>query len=502
MKPENLDALVNLSARRGIIIPSYGVYGELAGFYDYGPIGTRIKNNIVKAWRRHFIDGMGNLEIEATIAGPDKVFEASGHLKTFTDPITVCGKCGTSYRADKILAEFFDKTSQQAKAEKAKHGTVEELGLMLKDAGIKCEKCGTLLANVTPFNLMLGTKLGPTGKVQGYLRPETAQGIFIDFKPVFRTNTMKLPMAIGQVGRVFRNEISPRQMLVRMREFSQMELEYFFDPEDPALVIDGAPVDDGVFDTVVNFLSREDQDGSGPEYMPVALRDALASGHIPNRLMAYIIYEEQRFMLSMGFKPEQFRFRQMLPDELPHYSKGNVDLEARLGAGGAFEELAGNAYRSDFDLKNQVRVSGEDMGVTVGERRFVPHVVEQSFGLDRVFWCLLANSLNSDEARGWEVMTLNKELAPYTYAVFPLQKDEKLVGIATSLAKTLRSRGVGAYYSATASIGKRYARADEIGVPYAITVDFQTVEDGTVTVRNSSDAKQERVPIQSLEAQP
>ncbi len=498
MKAEGLDALINLSARRGIILPAYSIYGEAAGFYDYGPIGTRIKNNIVAAWRRHFIEGLGNLEIEATIAGPDKVFEASGHLKTFTDPITVCKKCGASYRVDKMLAEHYGKTGHVAMAERAKHGTIGDLSSMLGEAGLKCEKCGTALTEVTPFNLMLGTKLGPTGKVQGYLRPETAQGIFIDFKQVYRTNTMKLPMAIGQVGRVFRNEISPRNMLIRMREFSQMELEYFFDPEEHgALVIDGTIIEDKFLDTEVNFLTRADQRGSGPEYRPMMLKEALASGSVPNKLMAYLIYEEQKFLLSIGFAPESFRFREMLEDELPHYSKGNVDLEARLGNG--FEELAGNAYRTDFDLKNHERMSGEDMSVTVNERKFVPHVVEQSFGIDRVFWCLLANSLYYDDQRGWEVLALKEGLAPYTYAVFPLQKDEKLVGMATGLAKTLKAKGVGAYYSATASIGKRYARADEVGVPYAITVDFQSVEDGTVTVRNASDTKQQRVSINSIE---
>lgn len=497
MKAEGLDSLVNLSARRGIVLPAYSIYGEAAGLYDYGPIGVRIKNKIVAAWRRHFIDGMGNFEIEATIVGPDKVFEASGHLKTFTDPITVCGKCGASYRADKLLAEHFEKAGKVAMAEKAKHGTLKDLSSMLAEERIKCEKCGAPLTEVTPFNLMLGTKLGPTGKVQGYLRPETAQGIFVDFKQIYRTNTMKLPMAIGQTGRVFRNEISPRNMLIRMREFSQMELEYFFDPEDHGpIVIDGSQVDESVFDTKVNFLTRADQNGAGPEYRQITLKEALSSGHIPNKLMAYVLYEEQRFMLSLGFKQEQFRFREMLEDELPHYSKGNVDLEARLG--GSFEEVAGNAYRSDFDLKNHERMSGEDMSVLVDGRKFIPHVVEQSWGVDRLFWCLLANSLYYDEARGWEVLLLNEALAPYAYAVFPLQKDDKLTGIATAIVKELKARGVSAYYSATASIGKRYARADEIGVPYAITVDFQSVEDGTATVRGASDTKQQRVPIKSI----
>lgn len=490
MKKQDVAALANLAARRSIILPAFSAYGELGGFYDYGPVGIRIRHNIEALWRSMFIERLGNVEIEASLISPQQVFEASGHLSKFTDPISTCKKCGNSHRADKLLETLFAKQNDKAKAERVKTMPVDELESLMKINKLKCEKCGTPLDKVETFNLMLGTKIGPLGSVQGFLRPETAQGIFLDFKEIFRNYGLHLPVAIGQVGKAFRNEISPRRLLIRMREFSQMELEYFFDPDSKELVIANERVDEaGLMGTKLPILTREQQK-SGHEAKKMPVKDAIKNGIIPNKLFAYLLTLEQEFLVRMGFPKESMRFRQMMPEELPHYSKGNIDLEVKFDD--SFEEVAGNAYRTDFDLKNHQEFSKSDMSIVNDEKKLIPHVVELSFGIDRLFWTLLANSLYKDEKRGWDVLMLNSAAAPYRYAVFPLQKDEKLIAKATELVRELSGKGVVAYYSQAGSIGKRYARADEIGIPSAITVDYQTLEDDTVTVRGIEDAAQVR----------
>ncbi len=496
MKKLDVTALANLAARRSIILPSFSAYGELGGFYDYGPVGVRIRHNIEALWRSTFVERLGNAEIESTLIAPQQVFEASGHLKKFTDPISTCSKCGYSHRADKLLEALFLKQKDKAKADRVKTMQVSELESLIKLSKAKCEKCGTPLEKVETFNLMLGTKIGPLGATQGFLRPETAQGIFLDFKELFRNYGLHLPVGIAQVGKAFRNEISPRRVLIRMREFSQMELEYFFDPDSKELEIAGEKIDEKrLLRAKLPLLAREQQK-AGEGAKDVSIEDALNSGIIPNKLFAYLLTLEQDFLAGLGFSKNSMRFRQMMPEELPHYSKGNIDLEVRLDD--AFEEVAGNAYRTDFDLKSHQEHSKKDMSVVSEEKKLIPHVVELSFGLDRLFWTLLANSLYMDEKRGWEVMLLNEAVAPYRYAVFPLQKDDKLIVKAAELLRQLAGKGISAYYSHSGSIGKRYARADEVGIPKAITIDYQTLEDGTVTVRSIMDAAQARLKANEI----
>ncbi len=489
--------LENLAYRRGIIIPAFKPYGELAGFYDYGPIGTAIRNRLESHWRRTFIEKMGNLEISTTLIAPEKVFEASGHLANFTDPVTNCKKCHASYRADKLLEEFYEKKGDAKMAEAAKHMPFKDLDEEIKKNGIKCQKCGGELSDAEPFNLMLGTKIGPYGGVQGYLRPETAQGIFMDFKQVFRDGGYKLPLAVGQVGKAFRNEISPRRMLIRMREFSQMELEYFFDPESASLSINGEEIDESVFSEKINLLTAEMQENSSDEkYMGISIAECMSKGYIPNKLFAYCIYKETRFMEELGFEKDSVRFRQVLKSELPHYSKGNFDMEVDFF--GSFEEVSGTAYRTDFDLMNHQKYSNEDMSVINSDKKIVPHVVEVSFGLDRLFWTLLGSKLFKDEKRGWDVLMLNDYTSPYDYAIFSLQRDDNLNKKAIEIRNVLLSKGMRVFLAQSGSIGKRYAKADETGIHYAITVDYQTLEDGTVTIRDSYDTSQKRVRIEDI----
>ena len=498
MKKQNVEALVNLAARRAIILPAFSIYGDIGGFYDYGPLGTRIRHNIVREWRNTFIESLGNLEVETTLIAPSVVFEASGHLKNFADPIITCKKCSKSHRADKLLEELYEKRNDIESISKIKKMSFQEMGNAVAAEKIKCDSCGDPLpGSVQSFNLMMGTKIGPKADVQAYMRPETAQGIFMDFKAIHRTGGMKLPIAVGQIGKAFRNEISPRKMLIRMREFTQMELEYFIDPDDKEIRLNNRNVDiESALGTEVNFLSSDLQASGKAEYEPMSLKACLDKGYIPNAFLAYMLYIEKGFMERLGFKSEHIRFRQIVKEELPHYSKGNIDVEARLDAG--FEEIIGNAYRTDFDLKNHETYSKNDLSIINGEKKLVPHVVELSFGLDRIFWTLLANSLYMDEKRGWEVLDLNRMSAPYAYVVLPLQKDDKLEEKALTISDALSKRGIPNYYASSGSIGKRYARADESGIPYAITVDYQTLEDGTVTVRDRGTAEQTRKPIDTI----
>ncbi len=497
MEKASMTDLENLAYRRGVLIPAFKLYGELAGFYDYGPIGIAIRNRLEAHWRRTFIDGLGNLEVSTTIIAPEKVFEASGHLSNFTDPVVNCKKCHASYRSDKLVEEFYEKKNDQKMAEAARHMPFKEIDEEIKKNGIKCQKCGGELSGSEPFNLMMATKIGPYGGVQGYLRPETAQGIFMDFKQVFRDGGYKLPLGIGQVGKAFRNEISPRRMLIRMREFSQMELEYFFDPDAETLEINGEPVDESAFSEKINMLTAEMQEkGSADKYVQMTIKECLEKGFIPNKLFAFCVYKELNFMRELGFEDNSIRFRQVLKSELPHYSKGNFDMEVEFY--GSFEEVSGTAYRTDFDLMNHQKHSGEDMSIINADKKLVPHVVEVSFGLDRLFWTLMGAKLFKDEERGWNVLKLNDYTAPYDYAIFPLQKDEKLRDKAIELRNKLLSNGMKIFFMQSGSIGKRYAKADETGIRYAITVDYQTLEDGTVTIRDSYNATQKRLKLEDL----
>ncbi len=498
MKNSNISKALNLVLRRGIIFPSFSIYGELSGFYDYGPIGTKIKQKISDQWRKFFINDLGNLEIETTIIAPKKIFEASGHLKTFTDPLINCTKCNASYRADKLLEEFFENKNNQNTKQKIKELSFDEMQNLININKIKCEKCNQdlSLSKIESFNLMLNTNIGHLNNVVGYLRPETAQGIFLNFKNIFRLYGLKLPIGIGQIGKAFRNEISPRNILIRMREFSQMELEYFFDPEEDELKINNNIINNDFLNQKINLLTVNDQiTDKSIEYKEISLQSALDSKIIINKLFAFIIYKENEFMLNLGFKQNLFRFRQMISNELPHYSKANIDLEVKLD--NDFEEIAGNSYRTDFDLRNHEKYSNNNMDIVNNNKKLVPHVVEISFGLDRLFWSLIINSLYNDQ-RNWDILLLNKYTTPYDFAIFPLQKDDKILEKSKQLISLLMKKNYTVYFSTSNSIGKRYAKADEIGINYSITLDFQTLEDNTVTIRNIKDTSQVRKNINDL----
>ncbi|MCL5238852.1 MAG: glycine--tRNA ligase [Candidatus Marsarchaeota archaeon] len=476
----------DIAARRGIYFQAFGIYDGVAGFYDYGPIGVRIKRKFENAWRDMFVNRTGALEIESTNIVPEPVLRASGHLAEFTDPITACDSCRTPFRADKLLEEYYEKKGSKAEASAVKKMSLEQMGKKLEEHAIRCERCGGRLGKVERFNMTFKTQVGPTaGGSAAYLRPETAQSIFVDFIHLYKTYGLKLPAGIAQVGRAYRNEISPRQQLVRLRELTQMDLEIFMDPDEEPKEVLGVEVS-GMLKEKISFVARGSE-----EEKTVSIGELLESKSIPNRYLAALIFLQERLMQELGIDKKTYRFRELETEELPHYSRGNVDLEMKTSYG--YIELAGTAYRTDWDLSQHGKESGKEVSVlSESGKKIVPHVVETTVGGDRPVFAILDNSVVDDDGRGWTWLRLSEKIAPYRYGIFPLQKDEKLIAKAKEIHSMLIDRGVDCYYSETASIGKRYARADEIGVPYCITVDFTTLEDGTVTVRDRDTTKQVR----------
>jgi glycyl-tRNA synthetase len=479
----------DIAARRGIYFQAFGIYDGIAGFYDYGPIGVRIKRKFEAAWRALFVERTGALEIESTNIVPEAVLRASGHLAAFTDPMIACTVCKTPYRADKLLEEYYGKKGRKDEGAKVKKMSTEEMGRLIGEHGIKCERCGNALGKVERFNMTFKTQIGPTsGGSAAYLRPETAQSIFVDFMHLYKTYALKLPAGVAQIGRAYRNEISPRQQLVRLRELTQMDLELFIDPDQDPDEILGFDMK-SVLSEKVRFMAK-----GGEEERLASLDELLKKGSIPNKYLAFLIYLQEKLMQELGADKRSYRFRELEKEELPHYSKGNVDLEMKTSYG--YIELSGTAYRTDWDLSQHSKESGKELTVlTETGKRLVPHVVEMTMGSDRPVFALLDNSVVDDDGRGWAWLKLNEAIAPYRYGVFPLQKDDKLIEKARKVYRLLQEKRVDCYYSETASIGKRYARADEIGVPYCITVDYTTLDDDTVTVRDRDTTKQARKKI-------
>ncbi|MCL6088986.1 MAG: glycine--tRNA ligase [Candidatus Marsarchaeota archaeon] len=487
------ERLMELAVSRGFLLPSAEIYNAPGGFYDYGPAGAALKRHIEEQWRRIFITEPGFLEIESCNVLPQAVLVASGHVEHFADPVTECSKCHQRYRADHLL--------EQKTLSSWAGLSPSDLNAGIKEHKLACPACKSELGPVGWVNLMFPTYIGAGIENQAFLRPETAQGMFLDFKRLFVQQGSKLPLAVGQIGRSYRNEVSPRQGLIRSREFSQMELEYFFAPAQDKL--------EG-FEKIANEKVRvlPPADGDAPLAVEdISLREAISRGYFPNEILAYMVYLEDRLYASLGISRAKYRFRVMPRDELPHYSKGNVDLEAETSYG--FIETSGIAYRTDFDLSQHAKHSKQDLSVFVDEekKRLIPHVVEPSMGVDRTLWCVLESAYRpAGNGKEWEWFAFPPRIAPFVAGVFPLMKKDGLDELAQRLTAALRAAGLEVYYSQSGSIGKRYARADEIGVPYCITIDYETKEKAhepggpTVTIRFRDDGQQERVKISEAAA--
>lgn len=463
MPADTLDSLVSLCKRRGFIFPGSDIYGGLANTWDYGPLGVELKNNVKRQWWKNFVQKRKDMVgLDASILMNPRTWEASGHVSNFNDPLIDCKKCGQRFRGDKLIEEKMG-------VEAAAVLTLEQVQPMLMAEKISCPNCGN--CDWTPakkFNLMFKTQQGVIeGEGQDiYLRPETAQGIFVNFKNVAQTSRKRLPFGIAQIGKAFRNEITPGNFTFRTREFEQMEIEYFFDPE--------ASKWEDVF----------------AEWK----RDSWS------------------FLVDiLGMSTENLRFRDHEKDELSHYSKGTADIEYKFPWGWG-ELCAAAAYRGNFDLTQHQTFSGEDLQYTDPDeptRKILPHVMEPSFGADRVTLATLLDAYTEEELGEGDVRTvlkLDPRVAPVKVAILPLSKKEQLISKADELYKMITDKtDLTVDFDVTGSIGKRYRRQDEIGTPKCVTIDFGTVgedaaqgETDTVTIRDRDTLEQVRLPIGEL----
>jgi glycyl-tRNA synthetase len=479
--PEN-DEVFDLLLRRGFIIPSSELYGGLSGFYDFGPVGCLAKRKITEAWRDWCVRKEGFVEIDGSVIVREEVLVASGHVKSFVDPIVKCEKCGDAFRADQLIEERL--------GDKVEGIPIKELNKILGEKKVNCPTCGNrLAANIDEFHMMFPVSVGAGKKaIPSYLRPETAQSIFMNFPRLFKVTREKLPLGVAQIGRSFRNEISPRQGMIRMREFDQMEIEIFIDPEK----IEEVPNWDDLKGTVVELVV-----GGASERAPV--ERLLSEKKIPNKPLAYWLAKEAVFYgKTLGIPEEKFRFRLLGPEETPFYSKGNIDMEVSTLYG--WKETIGNAYRTDYDLGTHSKAIGKDFSVSLPDgRKILPHVVEPSWGLQRMFYCALEHAYRPNGFdREWVWLALPKRIAPYSVHVFPLMKRDGLDDLARKINSSLLNAGIDSLYDETGSIGKRYARADEIGCPYCVTVDYDSLEKGDVTIRDRDTMKQVRINIDAL----
>lgn len=483
MKMKKMEKIQRICVKRGIAYPTAEIYGGVSGFYDFGPVGTLLKNKLIDYWRDFFVRSEENVfEIDGSTVLPNNVFIASGHVKSFVDPLTQCKSCNSMFRADHLIEDISGQFVEGLPA--------EELTGEIRKRDIRCPRCGGELNDVKVFNMMFKTFLGPLGNEEAYLRPETAQNIFVGFKRLFKSMRTRLPLGVAQYGLSFRNEISPRHFLVRLREFSQVEIEMFFDPK-----YHQPPKFKEVENQEIIVFTKEAQKG-GKLPVKIKVKRAVADGIIPNEWMGYYLAKEFGFYKSLGIPEKSLRFRHMLPEETPHYSRGNFDLEIEFEFG--WKETVGNAYRMDYDLKNHMEKSGIDLSVTTEDKRkIIPYVVEPSFGIERTLNGILFHCFREGKERGWSWFQFPPRISPYVAAVFPLLRRNALPKKAREVFDKLKEK-FDVFYDEVGSIGKRYARADEIGTLVCITVDHRTLKEDSVTLRNRDDTKQTRIEIKEL----
>ena len=449
MATDRVDAVVNLCKRRGFVFPSSEIYGGTRSAWDYGPLGVELKENVRRQWWQAVVRGRDDVVgIDSSVILAPQVWEASGHVSTFTDPLTECKNCHKRWRADQLIEAYEEK-----------HGRSPENGL----GDVVCSNCGTRGDFTEPrdFNGMLRTTVGAVEDASAvhYLRPETAQGIFVNYLNVMNSARKKPPFGIGQTGKSFRNEITPGNFIFRTREFEQMEMEFFVVP------------------------------GTDEEWHE------------------YWLQERWNWYVDLGLDPENMRFFEHPQEKLSHYSKRTVDIEYRFRfAGTEFAELEGIANRTDFDLTSHGEHSGTDLSYYDQEKeeRWVPYVIEPAAGLTRAVLAFLLDAYDEDEAPNAKggvdkrtVLRLDPRLAPVKVAVLPLSRNERLSPKAKDLAATLR-RNWNIEFDDAGAIGRRYRRQDEIGTPFCVTVDFDTLDDEAVTVRERDSMQQERVALGEL----
>ena len=567
--------------QRLFYIPSFKIYGGVAGLYDYGPPGCAVKSNLQAFWRQHFVMNESMLEVECPSVTPECVLKASGHVDRFTDLMVNDVVTKDCFRADHLVEENLERMIADSMLAPARRTeledllarieelTAEEMGAAIVDLGIKAPETKNDLTAPYPFNLMFPTQIGPSGAAPGFLRPETAQGIFVNFRDLLYYNGGKLPFAAAQVGQSFRNEISPRAGLLRVREFTQAEIEHFVHPDHK----DHARFDE-VKDVGLSLFSRDAQLGAVKKPFPMSVGDAVEKGIIANQTLGYFVARTQLFLEKIGINPAKLRFRQHLQHEMAHYAEDCWDAEIESTYG--WVECVGLADRSAYDLKAHsvaskveltaherfaepvmeevlvVEPNKKDMGkafkkdakavtdalqamckedalalgakleaegkatvaTEAGEkeilpgmvriametkkisgRQFTPSVIEPSFGIGRIMYCMFEHNfyVRADDEQK-TVFKFSPIIAPIKCTIFPLVNDAGMNALAERVSRELAADGISAKLDTTAiSVGKRYARTDELGVPFAVTVDHRSLDDGTVTLRERDSCEQVRL---------
>ena len=478
--------------KKGFIFKNSEIYGGLAGVHDYGPIGSEMKRNLQALWWQEFVRKRPDMVgIDGSTISHSKVWEASGHVQSFNDPLVMDLKTKKFYRADHLIEDALRMATDGK--------TRDELQKIIKDNALKSPD-GNDLSEITSFNLMFPVSMGAKSdsETTAYLRGETAQNIFIDYKSVIDTARVKLPFGIAQIGRSYRNEISPRDFIFRQREFEIMELEYFYNPENEAAFEQLEGWSD--FDKKeIMLLTKEEQEKGGDKTLARPVKVSEMIGKRLSRIHAYWLVKSLNFYESLGIRKEKLRVREHTSDELSHYSSATFDVEYEFPFG--FKEIEGIADRGNYDLSQHEKHSKQKMAFhddSTGTK-VVPHVIEPSFGFDRLFLALLIDSYDDNKERGNIVLHLKESVAPVYAAVMPLvsNKDE-IVRISRETFNNLINLGKNVFYDKSGSIGRRYARQDEIGTPYCITIDHQSIEDSTVTIRYRDSKEQKRVAIKNL----
>jgi len=540
--------LLSLCKRRGFLWPAYDIYGGVAGLYDYGPLGAAMKANIEDLWRRLYVLQEGFQEISCPIVAPEPVFKASGHVDAFADMYVECTNCGETFRADHLAAGMHPNPASLSE---------KKLGELLRQNDVRCPSCKGELTEPRRFNLMFKTSIGAgKGKI-GYLRPETAQGMFVNFSQIYRYGREKLPVGAVQIGRSFRNEISPRQGLLRLREFSMMEAELFVHPEDKTW-----PRFNGVKHERLSLVP------SSGDPRAISLEDGVSSKVIVNEVLAYFMWLTHKFAVDVGLDRKRLRFRQHEKTEMAHYASDCWDLEAEVSYG--WTELVGVADRGSYDVQAHidhsgaeltafekfdepreveeeavrprfdslgplfkakakavadavsrlppaavrgkaeivVDVTGETLTVPsscyevgmrkekVSGRKLVPHVIEPSYGVDRILYAVLEHAYTKKD--DYVTLRLKGSVAPIKAGVFPLMAKDGLDKIALTVNSELAGAGIASFFDDSGSIGRRYARMDEIGTPCCVTVDYDSKSDGTVTIRERDTGEQLRMKMEEV----
>jgi glycyl-tRNA synthetase len=444
--------IVSLCKRRGFVYPGSEIYGGLANTYDYGPLGALMMRNIQNLWWENFVTKRPDIYgLDTAILMAPEVWVASGHTANFNEVLVDCKSCKQRTGAEKLIEAFFEKSGKTVVVEGK---APEELEKIILENKIPCPECGKVdWTSPRKFNNLFETHIGivPENQSSVYLRGELAQGMFVNFKNVLDSQRPKLPFGLAQVGKVFRNEITKGNFIFRTLEFTLMEFEYFFNPDSQKW----------------------------------------------EELFDYWKDEMKKWILSLGVSESRLRWRTHTDEERAHYSKKTEDLDFEFAVG--FKEMFGIAYRTDFDLRNHMEKSGADLRYTDPEtgEKFIPHVVEPTFGSSRIFLALLTEGYTEEKDR--IVLKLDKRVAPYRVAVFPLVKNkEELVKKAKSIYESLLEKGFSVDWDDRGNIGKRYFAQDEIGTPYCITVDYETIENDTVTIRDRDTMEQERVKIEEI----